>query len=145
MSYSILEHSAELKIHVEGRTRQELFSDAVLGMMSVMKRDRKNLEGIITRKISLGALDETALLVDFLNEVLLRSHMYKEVYIKVSFSYCDEIFLEAELEGVPIEKFDEDVRVVAYYEADVQKNERDNWETEISFILDNSTIDSCCS
>lgn len=135
MSYSILEHTNELRIRVEGETREELFADAVAGMMSVMRSDRQHLQGSVTRKVSLGALDQTTLLVDFLNEVLLRAHMYHELYTKVSFDYCDEIFLEGVLEGTPVQAFDENIRTVAYYQTDVITNENGYFETVVVFDL----------
>ncbi len=132
MSYSIIDHGAEVSIHVAAHSRRDLFADALMSLMSLMKHDRVNMAERIERSISASALDETELLLSFLSEALRRARVYKEVYTRVVFSYCDDIFLEARLYGAPLEVRDEEIVSVSAYGASVKKLGPDAWEAEFS-------------
>lgn len=139
MPYTILEHIADVRMRVTGETQEELFRVAMLGMMSIIKgemnEDEKRKGKAVSRTIALRALDKTALLVDFLNDVLLRSHTNKEIYTNVIFTELGEISLEATLEGVEAQGFDEDIKAVTYHEADIRKNEAGHLETILVFDI----------
>ncbi|MGZ5442887.1 MAG: archease [Thermoanaerobaculia bacterium] len=113
---------------------EELFRDAVRGMYAVMRGapapDARRVERLITVEDS---ADRTALLVDFLNEVLHRAHVAREMFDDVTFTRFEDVTLQATLTGVAPATFDEDVKAVTYHEADVR--ERENvWRTTL--VLD---------
>ena len=87
------------------------------------------------RKIIVEAPDTTALLIDFLSEVLALSQINKEIYGRMTFSHFSPTKVEATLGGVMAEKFDEDIKAVTYHEADVRQNEKGEWETMIVFDI----------
>lgn len=135
MTYEILKHTADLRMKVAGDTPEHLFAEAMRGMMSVLKADIPAGAPVRKREISLEARDLTALLVDFLNEVLSLAQINKEVFPNVAFGNLTETSLEAEIEGVGIEKFDEDIKAVTYHEAEVRKNAEGKWETMLVFDI----------
>ena len=135
MPYQILGHTADVRLRVEAETLEELFRDALLGMMAIVRPDYKKGKQHTTRIIALDAPDLTALLVDFLNEVLFQSHVNKEIYTDVTFAKFDEKSLEAKLEGIPVDEFDEDIKAVTYHEADVKKNKEGQWEITLIFDI----------
>ena len=131
MSYEIVEHTADLKIRVWGNSLQSLFSEAALAMMEISLRNTKRYEYTksLERQIKVEAPDRTALLIDFLSEVLALSQTHKEVYTKVIFNKFSEKELEAALAGVGVDAFDEDIKAVTYHDANVRQNEKGEWET----------------
>ena len=136
MSYKILEHTADLRIHVEGKSLEALFRDSALGMMDLMKPEDFEEKGKkAEREISLQSLDETTLLIDFMSEVLLLAHTNKEIYTKINFKKVSDTELQAKLSGVPISEFKEDIKAVTYHEADVRQTENGKWETNIIFDI----------
>jgi len=135
MPYQILGHTADVRLHVEAETLTGLFRDALRGMMEIVKSDQKTNVQRTTRTIALEASNETALLVDFLNEVLFQSHTNKEIYTSITFTKFQEKSLEAELQSASVDEFDEDIKAVTYHEADVKKNKEGKWETVLIFDI----------
>ncbi len=133
MSYKILEHTADIRMLVQGGSLKELFSDAVLGMMKILKSDIDNRGKEVQRTISVEAMDTTALLIDFLSEVLLAVQINKEIYNKVNFKNFSEQSLKAVLIGKAAQSLNEDIKAVTYHEAEIKKNEDGIWETKIVF------------
>lgn len=134
MPYTILEHTADVRMQVVGVTLPELFSDAMEGMMNLLKPTIKNNDTEIqTRRITLDAADITILLVDFLNEVLTDVYIYKEIYTNVLFRDLKEQSLEAVLSGVPMQSLEEDIKAVTYHEAEIKQNRKGEWETMLIF------------
>jgi SHS2 domain-containing protein len=149
MPYEILKHTADLRMRVWADTLESLFLDAAKGMMSIIKKSKipegvrpvglygagKNQKSKIERHITVQAGDRTALLIDFLNEILALAQTNKEVYPKVILKKLSETEIEAELSSVPVEGFDEDIKAVTYHEAEVRKNSTGNWETILVFDI----------
>lgn len=134
MSYKILEHTADLKIAIQGKSLEDLFAEAALAMMDLMKPENfQEQKDSTQREISLTSLDETTLLIDFMSEVLLLANINKEIYTKIVFKEFSSSSLEATLEGIPISEFKEDIKAVTYHEADVKENSDGTWETIIIF------------
>ena len=135
MTYKMLEHTADVRIFVQGDSLEELFLDAVYGMMEILKPRFDNQKQVTQRAITLEAADITALLIDFLNEVLLASQINKEAYDEVIFKTLSLRSLEAILRGVAVRSFDEDIKAVTYHEAEIRRTEDGKWETMIIFDI----------
>jgi SHS2 domain-containing protein len=131
----MLEHTADVRIFVQGDSLEELFLDAVYGMMEILKPRFDNQKQVTQRAITLEAADITALLIDFLNEVLLASQINKEAYDEVIFKTLSLRSLEAILRGVAVRSFDEDIKAVTYHEAEIRRTEDAKWETMIIFDI----------
>lgn len=135
MPYKFLKHTADLRMEIKGRTTEELFKEALSGMIAVLKAPGiKYQVSSVKRSVKVRSADKTALLVDFLNEALAQAQINKEIYTGVSFVKFSEHELEAELVGAPVESFAEDIKAVTYHEADVKENEKGEWEATL--ILD---------
>lgn len=147
-SYEILPHTADVRLKVRGETLEELFKQAVLGMGEILKHNANttniNANDANNLKIKLGSIDITSLLIDFLNEILLKSQINKCIYNISGFKFQDSrqgrgspqaASLEAELIGYPIDSFDEDIKAVTYHEAEIKKNKGGNFETIIIFDI----------
>jgi SHS2 domain-containing protein len=96
-NYKILAHPADVKVRAFGKTKEELFLNAMKGMSAVLKVKSKKLK--VKRKISVKSLDLNALLVDFLSEVLYLSQVNKEIYSNIKFNKFEDKELGGELIG----------------------------------------------
>ena len=120
-------------MRVAAPTRPELFAEALRGLMELVKPEGMQ-QKTVRAHVEVTAPDVTALLVDFLNEVLTRCHIRREIYVRVVFQSMTSIALEADLEGHAVVGFGEDVKAVTYHEADVR--ERDgSWSTTLVFDI----------
>jgi SHS2 domain-containing protein len=128
VSWEIVEHTADVRMHVQAATLETLFADSVRALMEVMRAG----EGADAPHASLAveAPDLTALLVDFLNEVLARVHTQRRGFEPESI-VLEGLRVRAVLR--PLGPFDEDVKAVTYHEADVRRT-GGGWTTTL--VLD---------
>lgn len=138
-TYKLLSHTADIRMKMEADSLPELFVAAIEGMNSIIKTSKhqksNNQEVGIKRSIKIQALDATALLIDFMNEVLYQSQANREIYMEVNFLEFSETALKAEISGYLVDEFDEDIKAVTYHEAEIIKNEKGNFETVIVFDI----------
>lgn len=137
-TYQLLSHTADIRMKVEADSLPELFVAATEGMMNIIKIP--NFKFLISkikteRIIKISSTDKTALLIDFMNEVLYQSQKNREIYTEVKFLEFSETALKAEISGQKVEEFDEDIKAVTYHEAEIVKNEKRNFETIIVFDI----------
>lgn len=133
-NYEILEHKADLKIRVFGKTKEELFSNALLAEADYAKPDVA-CDKKMTRQIKISSPDLPSLLVDFLSEVLYLSETNKETYNAVKFIKFTDTELEAEIFGQEVERFGEDIKAVTYHQLEVHEREDGFWEAIILFDI----------
>jgi SHS2 domain-containing protein len=128
--YEILQHTADVRLRVTASTLEELFADALRGLMDVMHGATAGDTDTVQVEVESG--DVTALLVDFLNEALVRAHVQRRSFTGASFASLTERRAAATLTSVPAE-FEEDVKAVTYHEAEVRRGEN-GWTTML--VLD---------
>ncbi len=147
--YEILEHTADLRIRVIGKTKDELFRNALSGMMEYLKSEKRKTKSAkqVKRKVKISSPDLNALLVDFLSEALTSADTHQEVYCEAEFinfprPVADAVrkkeaglFLEARFIGRKIERFDRDIKAVTYHRLNIQKNKEGLWEATIVFDI----------
>ncbi len=118
--YEILPHTADLKIKVFGKTQEELFQNALLGMAEAIgaKNDKEKLA---KRNIATESQDINALLVDFLNEVLYLTQTNKEIYTKIDFDELSDRRLRGIIYGKKVDAFSEDIKAVTYHGLEIKR------------------------
>lgn len=117
--FKILPHLADLKISVFGKSRKELFENALKAMFSLAGYQGKGKE--IKRKIKINSFDFPSLLVDFLNEALSLSEIKKELYLKIKISLLSENSLEGILFGRKLKKRGILIKGVTYHNLEIKK------------------------
>lgn len=135
INYEILSHPADLKIKVFGRTKEELFSNALLSMMEAKKPELNKDPKIKNRKIKIKSADIELLLVDFLSEVLYLSQINKEAYIQVQFKKFSDFELTGLLKGKKAERFGEDIKAVTHHDLEIKQNLDSTWEATVLFDI----------
>ena len=133
--YEILQHTADVRLRVTASSLQELFADALRGLMAVMHGAPVPVgaHSVRPETIELDSVDLTALLVDFLNEALVRAVVSRRAFTGASFASLGETHLSATLTSVPAASFDEEVKAVTYHEAEVRRS-GEGWTTML--VLD---------
>lgn len=134
MTYEILEHTGDAKIRVLGKTRKELFLNAMLGMNALLK-PKISAQKSKKRKIVITSPNTNILLVDFLNEVNYLRQVNMEAYDSVTFKELSGTKLNGELEGYRVEEFGEDIKAVTFHELGIHKNPKDAREAVVVFDM----------
>ena len=137
MSFEILPHTADVRLKVVGESLEELFSESLKGMNELMHEGfcKKKCGVHLQETISIHSQDSTALLIDFLSEVLTLSHIYHAIFGKVEFKKLDEISLEATVYGSKTPGIEKDVKAVSYHEAQIKQTKSDQYETTLVFDI----------
>lgn len=66
--YTWVDHTAELELHIEARSREELFSNALAAYAELVARDEAGSE--VQQAVSAEAADGAALLAEWLGELV---------------------------------------------------------------------------
>jgi SHS2 domain-containing protein len=131
--YELIQHTADVRLRVDSESLEELFRDAVRGMYAVMRGAPRGTA--VEREIVVDdSADRTSLLVDFLNEVLARAHIGRELFDSIAFTQLTETSVTARLTGTAPAEFEEDVKAVTYHEAEVRLVDGE-WTTMLVFDL----------
>lgn len=138
MTRRIIEHTADVRLRVEGASLEELFREAMVGMFEIMERRLQRAgspaEAGAPLHVEIHSPDRTSLLVDFLNEVLSRAHIARESFDGVKFDRLTETEAAATLTGRTPARFEQDVKAVTYHEAEV-RCENGVWSTMLVFDI----------
>jgi SHS2 domain-containing protein len=140
MPYRYLEDIAtgDAAFEADGRTLEELFTEAAIATFEVMV-DTKSVEPRITREVELKNEAVDGLLFDWLSELIYLKDAEAVLFCKfyVTIGKNDVYELKASVSGENINKqkhdLRSDVKAVTYHMFEVKKTEK-NWTTRV--ILD---------
>lgn len=130
--YKILPHTADLCLKIFGKTKKELFSNAVRGMFLAIEPTYKKGVPKAERLVRISSKDTDALLIDFLSEVLYLSDIHDEAYNKIVIKRLNDKEIEAIIFGKSIKGFREEIKAVTYHGAHIKKMKA-GWEVDIVF------------
>jgi SHS2 domain-containing protein len=133
--FEILEHRADLKIRVFGRTKEELFENAMVGMFEAAKYE--TTKQLTTKRLTtkIKSFDLPSLLVDFLNEVLYLVETKKLVFEKIEFKKFTENEIEANLFGKPLKRMGVHIKGVTYHGLEISQRKDKNWQATVLFDI----------
>ena len=129
--YEILEHTADIGIHAWGPTLPHVFEQAAWGLAEILgARASVPIEAAQTTEIT--AADREALLVAFLNELILLHESEEAVFIDIGFPWFSETGLTAEvcyglLEG---EAVSTGVKAATYHRLQIRETD-DGFEAQV--------------
>jgi len=143
--FEILSHMADIKIRVYGKTLEQFFKNAVIGMFQSIGPLVSGCSFINKRivcaqlpemhAISMNASNLDSLLVDFLSEVLYLSDVHNEAYLDAAIHEVNETQIRATVKGVKVEGFRVvEVKAVTYHELTVE-NIDGIWQSNIVFDI----------
>lgn len=145
IDFEVLPHTADIKIRAYGKTKKDLFRNALIGMFQSIHPIAPECRVIDNRvicfdlperhTIKLKASDEESLLVDFLSEALYLSDVHNEAYLDVTIDELTEASINATLHGVAITGFEVvEIKAVTYHELVIQKID-DMWQADVVFDI----------
>lgn len=135
--YKFLEHTADVKVHVEAKSLEELFSESSKALLESIYGKLKIKEEK-EREIDVEGEDLESLLYNFLEEFvfLLEAKGFLVSQVKEIKIDEDDFSLKAKVVGDDLEKYSfvNDVKAVTYSEMFVRLEEKKKWISE--FVLD---------
>jgi len=136
-SIKFLSHTADVKIRLQASSEEELLKAGMEAIHGLLLPDAcANFNTAeVTEEVHIQAPDKTALLVDFLSDVLSASHYEKAVFCDFEVKKWRENDLEAILKGEKVDRFVEDIKAITYHEAEVIRDENGNWESILIFDI----------
>ncbi len=142
--FILIDHTADLQLHIFGTSLQELFINAMRGLFHVigphipgasLHKDRFHFNSYDLEKeveVSGGTLD--ILLVNFLSELLYLSDVHNCAFFDGTIHFNDHTKLTARVFGKKVTRIDLEVKAVTYHDAWV-KQEHGEWQASIVFDI----------
>jgi len=134
-TYELIEHTGDIAVRVSGRTKAELFEAAAFAFMDTIT-DAKKIQMREERNIKLTAIDEVALLVSWLSELLYLFDVKRFLTATCEVHTLAPSHLEATIQG---EVFDPkrhqiktELKAITYHGLTVQKTSS-GFKTQIIF------------
>jgi len=131
--YEILEHKADLKIRAFGKTKEELFENAMIGMFEGARYEDEGKK--IKKEIKVSSQDLLSLLVDFLSEILYLSEVNHQVYYQIQFKKFTDKNIEGILLGKKLKRSGVVIKGVTYHDLDIHQKKDKTWEATILFDI----------
>jgi len=136
-NYVFIEHTADKGFRVTSTGLQDLFETSVIGLAQLLREDLSpgTDDFSISQSLEIEAQDKTALLVDFLSEILTLSHIHKTVFVRTNIKEITGRKVRADISGIRVDYFDEEIKAVTFHQADIHKNEEGLLQTNIVFDI----------
>jgi len=119
MTFEIDGHTADIRLSIHASSLPDLFREAARGLYAILGPTHAVAADRDVWRVELDAVDTTALLVDFLNELLYRAQTARAVAEEIDFVEIADCRVVVEIESRVVESFGEDVKAVTYHEAEV--------------------------
>lgn len=129
MPHRVLEHTADLRLEVTSGSYGGLFKEALLAMTEWTRPEF--LTEMVERFVIVEAADRTALLIDFLNEVLAMSQISREAYDDIRLVKVSDHSVEGILSGKKISGAADEIKAVTYHGAQVDHLSDGTWSATL--------------
>ena len=135
--FELIEHTADAGIKAYGKTKEEMFKNAALGMFDIIA-SLKNIKFQESIDIELEAKNTEELLVAWLRELLYQAQAKKILFKKFAFQDLNETRLRAICYGEKIDPkkhhLKTEIKAVTYHQLKVEQ-ENSLWAGRIIFDL----------
>lgn len=134
--HRLLPHTADTRLKITADSLEELFKGAVEGLSEIMKHGvtKRRSDASIATDVDVSSSDITAVLVDFLNNLLAKDVIERVVFFDVIKLDLHSMKATASVLGVSVDTFDEDIKAVTYHGAQIQFHKDGNYE--VVLVLD---------
>lgn len=132
MSFQIRSHTADLRIYLSAKTIPQLFIEGLKAIGKIQKNNWQKLSSPEIKKIfHLKSPNRSVLLVDFLNAVLTESQINKVVFVRGTVKKASQNEVLVEAFGLPVDKFDEDIKAISYHLVEIKQNKNKRWSVKL--------------
>ena len=125
ISYELIDHTADIGIHVRGKTLKDLFVNAARAMFDIMMAKRKGVRAESGKKvrIRIAADSPEEIFVRWLSELLSFSDWKGLVLTKFKIEELSAKGLKAVVEGIPKKFFESqrEIKAVTYHDLKIVK------------------------
>ncbi len=134
--HRLLPHTADTRLKITADSLEELFKGAVEGLSEIMKHGvtKRKSDASVATDVDVSSSDITAVLVDFLNNLLAKGVIDRAVFFDVIKLELHSAKATASVRGVSVDAFDEDIKAVTYHGAQIQFHK--NGTYEVVLVLD---------
>ena len=130
-----LAHMTDIRLVIKADSQAELFEAGLQALSEILRKgsctDTSKIP--IHERIEVSSPDLTALLFDFLSEVLLFCHTNKAVFCSLIIEQMNDTSIIGTLHGKPVDEFDYDVKEVRFRESNIQRNTLNQFAVQIVF------------
>ena len=113
-----IEHTADWAIRVRGKTLEELFANAALGMAMLMA-EVDTIKPDIERWVQMEAYDLEALLVSWLSELLWFNEESDAVFVRFEIESLTPSFIKATVWGGPVSRQWKHIKAVTFHDLEI--------------------------
>ena len=136
-SYEPIDHTADVGVRAYGKTLEELFRNAAIGMFDIIA-DLETVGTTESKHLQLKAETLEDLYLNWHQELLFRSSVDRLVFKEFVFDHLSEKDLSATARGEPFDpdkqSLKKEVKAVTYHELKVRKT-KEGWVGEIIFDI----------
>jgi SHS2 domain-containing protein len=125
VGWTLLDHTADIRMAVHGSSLEELFLNAARGFTSLLTRETRGLPDT-DLEFRLEADSTEELLVDWLRELLFHHETRGFILVSADIEELSDITLRAKLAGRtrgPEEEPEIEIKAVTYHRLSIQKND----------------------
>jgi SHS2 domain-containing protein len=126
-----IEHTADWAIRVRGRSLEELFVNAALGMAMLMA-DPDQVEPSLERQVELEEYDTETLLVSWLSELLWFNEESDAVFVRFEIKELTPTRLQATVWGRPASSQWKQIKAVTFHDLEIIETE-DGYQVTVVF------------
>jgi SHS2 domain-containing protein len=126
-----IEHTADLSIRVRGRSLEELFVNAALGMAMLMA-DPDQVEPSLERRVELEEYDTETLLVSWLSELLWFNEESDAVFVRFEIEELTPTRLRATVWGGPAASQWKQIKAVTFNDLEIIETD-EGYEVTVVF------------
>jgi SHS2 domain-containing protein len=134
--FEVINHTADIGIVVYGADIKQVFTNAALGLFSLMA-DLKNIQEDVRREVELSAEDIEVLLVEWLNELIYISEVEHIIFKRFEINDLSNTKLEATCFGEKIKpkqhKLKREIKAATYHMLRLNK---DDGSYKVQIIFD---------
>jgi SHS2 domain-containing protein len=114
------EHTADRALRICGRDLAELFTNAALGMNSLMRSAAAGGRPSVAKEIELEAIDGESLLVAWLSELAFWAETESLLFTRFEFLRISPTRLSAVVRGDRVGAFEKHVKAVTFHNLDIR-------------------------
>jgi SHS2 domain-containing protein len=134
--FEFFDHTADIGVHIYGRTLAELFENAARALHEALGRLHKP-EGTLQKTIDLQTESAEDLLHDWLADLLYEIEANHSLYDHFQFHELTPRRLTATLRGSPIDftrsETNEEIKAVTYHQLSVESQPDGSWRATVIF------------
>jgi SHS2 domain-containing protein len=141
MPFTLVDHTADVRLKVTGTDQEELFRQALAGMTALLAGSggvpQTALRGGKTEDVAfrISAPDMESLLIDFLNEALFVMQSRRAFVREVRFSLLQPQAAAGTFTLAPADGFEKDIKAATYHDIHIRRRRDGSLQTVIVFDI----------